>query len=439
MTLAVLQLLVQEARACTCLEYGTPPCAAYWRADAVFAGYVTDIKPLETSKDELPQASLHFIIEESYRGIAAAEVNVATLSGTSCDMKFEKGERWLVYAYLDKAHNRLEIRPCTRTNLLAQSAEDLDYLNGLKQKMAVQSISGRVLQDRYAPLSDVKVIVEGGGNKIETATDKEGIYRVAIPQAGVYTVRALVQFAAAVMSFGEGEKIEAQPTDEQTIIQYTLNIAERHCNYTELDVYKIDLHATAEIGGKVLDASGQPLTPGYIHLMNAEDASDRRSIKIEENGRFKFEGVAAGRYFLVINPDNGPPGEDAAPYPRTFYSGVSSLSQATPISVSEGAKLENIIFRVGSPLKARVLTGRVVWADGAVVQKAFVSLYNGQNGSYIRMFKTDAKGNFNTKLYGDFKYEVAAEMVGPRNGRGERVKVPSTAKLKPLKLVIKPE
>jgi hypothetical protein len=173
--------------------------------------------------------------------------------------------------------------------------------------------------------------------------------------------------------------------------------------------------------------------------VNSEDASDRNYTKIEENGSFKFEGVAVGRYFLVINPNDSPPDENDAPYPRTFYPSASDSSQATPISVTEGAKLEKIDVRVRAPLRERVITGKVVWADGRPAQNAYVSLYDGAADRYIRMIKTDEKGNFSMKVYGDFKYEIKAEMVVGTRGQGEKIKIPFTGKLKPFRLVIKPE
>lgn len=439
-SLIALPFLAGEAQACTCIEYGTPACAAYWRADAVFAGYVADIRKLpDSSVNDLHQVLLHFNIEESYRGIADSEVDVATLSGTSCDIVFAKGEKWLVYAYRNKANNRLEIHPCTRTRRLEYANDDLEYIRGLKQKAPEQSVLGKVLQNSYSPLSGVKVTVEGGGNKLETNTDNEGVYQIALPQPGLYTVRAFVPFAAAVTTYTPEERMELRLTDEQTVIEYALNIPERQCDYRQLDVLKIDLHATAEIGGRVLTDSGQPVTFGYIHLVNAEDASDRDYKKIEANGSFKFEGVAVGRYFLVINPDAGPPGENDAPYARTFYPGVSNSERATPISVAEGAKLENIDFRVRAPLRERVITGKVVWADGRPAKKASVSLYDGAANRYIRMIVTDDNGNFKMKLYGDFKYEIEARVYAGISWRGERIKVPTNGKPKPFRLVVKPE
>ncbi|HEV2708136.1 MAG TPA: carboxypeptidase-like regulatory domain-containing protein [Pyrinomonadaceae bacterium] len=438
-SLTALPFLSTEARACSCVEYGAPPCAAFWRADAVFAGHVTDIKkPAHQPSGALPKALVHFVVEESYRGSVGTELDVATLSGTSCDTEFAKGERWLVYAYWDETTKRFEIHPCTRTQLLAHAEEDLAYIHSLKGKTPAQSIAGRVVQNKYTPLSGVKITAEGGGHKFETFTDSEGNYQISLPQAGVYTVRTSVPFAAVVVLYRTDEQLDVRPTDEQTVVEYKVNIPERSCHYRQLDVLEIDLHATAEISGRVLTDAGQPVTQGSIYLVDAEDSGDKSYAKIEENGSFKFEGVAVGRYFLVVNPDDAPPGEYDAPYPRTFYPGASDSAQATPLVITEGAKLENMNVTVRPQLKERIVQGQVVWADGRPAAQASVSLYDGAANSYIRSVTADEKGNFSLKVYGDFKYELLAQVYGEPRGRSQRIKVPSSGKLKPFRLVIKP-
>ena len=441
LSLALLPLLVKDAQACSCNEYGTPPCAAYWRADAVFSGIIIDIKkPSHQPSGDLPKALLHFVIEESFRGVESPELDVATLSGTSCDIPFNKGERWLIYAYRDKSSGKLEIYPCTRITLLANADEDLKYIRGLKQNKPEQSILGKLLRNKYIPLTEVKVAIEGNGHKSETVTGKEGEFSLAIPQSGDYVFRAYVPFAASMLAYTENENIEVRSTDNLTTIEYKIKVPEGQCIYKEFDLFKVDLHATAEVSGRVLDKSGRPFSPaGYLYLVNAEDEGDSTFKEIGSNGEFKFEGVAVGRYYLVVNPYDKPPGEGDAPSLRTYYPGVRNPSNATLVTVVEGAKIEDIVFRLSAPLKERVVSGKVVWADGRIAKDAFVSLYGGEKMEYIRMVKTDSQGNFMMKIYGDFSYEIKAEKMGETRGYGEKVKIPPTNKLQPFRLVIQPE
>ena len=132
------------APVCQCEEYGTPICASYWRSDAVFVGQLRDITPPDRSApDSLPLATLHFIVEEPFRGVTAATIDVGTLSGTSCDIEFIKGRRYLIYANRG-SENQLFTGMCSGTTEAEGAAEDLSYIRSVTQQGATESISGRV-------------------------------------------------------------------------------------------------------------------------------------------------------------------------------------------------------------------------------------------------------------------------------------------------------
>jgi hypothetical protein len=432
------QALAAEARACSCVEHGTPVCAAYWRADAVFTGVVTDIKKVPDAEQTSPPiALLHFIVEDKFRNVTASELEVETLHGTSCDMTFEKGKRWLVYAYRNASTGRLVISPCTRTHQISGTDDDLSYIRGLSQRPPEQSVHGRLAYFKYDPLADIKVVVSGAGRSFETKTDAEGNFSVQLPQGGAYTVRAVVPYSAG--AYSHTAAVETDPTDEQTVLEYPVELPTGRCTYSELDVFKVDLHATAEISGKVIDETGQPVTRGYVHLIDAVQKEGSQSwgehARIGEDGSFKFEGVAVGSFLLVINPRDEAPGESDAPHPRTFYPSVADREQASPLVITEGLKVEDIAFRVRGPLKKRVVSGRVLWPDGKPAE-AYVSLYNGDK--YVRLVRSGADGRFTMDIYGDFDYKLEVKAFGPKAGQSEKVKIPSALKPAPMLLKLKP-
>jgi hypothetical protein len=440
LSFAALQLVAAEARACSCVEGPVPVCAAYWRADAVFTGIITDIrKPSAPAPREPPTALLHFVIEESFRGVDGREVEVQTLSGTSCDIPFRKGERWLIYARRDERTGVLGAGPCVGHSLLEHAEEDLKYLRGLRQNKPEQTIQGRLLKGRYTPLPGAKVTVEGAGSRLEALTGAEGEFKFVLPQGGDYVLRAFVPFAAGVTPLGEYEDVKVDPTDELTTVEYRFSLPQGQCLFKKLDFYPVDLHATAVVSGRVLNAQGRPFAPaGYVYLVNAEDESDSRFEKIGSSGQFKFTEVAVGSYYLVINPYDRPPGESDAPYARTYYPGVPSSNEATLVTVVEGAKIDDIDFRLREPLRERVVTGKVVWPDGRAVPGADVSVYGGAQAMYIYKVVTDARGDFSLKLYGDFQYEIKADTRVLIIGTSGKIRVPSTGRPGPLTLTIKP-
>jgi len=434
--------LAAEPAACSCVEYGAPPCAAYWSADAVFTGVITDIKKQpEPPPGSLPIALLHFIVEDKFRGINVSEADVETLSGTSCDMAFEKGERWLVYGYRNEATGRLAIHPCTRTRRLGHGDnEDLAYARAVGRAAPQQSVGGAIGRRLTDEPQRVKVTVVGGGRTFETTTDDDGNFSVQLPKGGAYTVRAVIPFSAAVISHTTPVR-ELEVSDERTVVEYPVEVPAGRCAYNELNVYEVDLHATAEVSGKVLDEAGQPLTRGYVHLVEAapKEGSEpwTNNARIGDDGSFKFERVPVGSFLLVLNPSDEAPDDSDAPHPRTFYPHAADRAQASPLVVTEGLKLEGVNFRVRAALRKRVIEGRVQWPDGKPAALASVSLYNGDK--YVRTVKADARGRFEVEAYGDFDYQVSATVYGDRPAESEKVKVPRDGRPAPLVLKPKPE
>ena len=431
---AWIPFIAEEARGCSCFEYNVPVCAAYWRADAVFAGQLIDITPVEKkSENEIPTVMLHFIVEQPFRGLEGDRVDVETLYGTSCDMKFDKGERYLIYASRVPDNNQLFAGPCKRTTELKNADDDVEYFRSVTQQGAKESILGRLVRNTYEPLPGLKVVVQIGDKPVEAKTDTNGDFSVPLPGPGKYTVKAFIPFAADILAYNEHDRGKLVSTDALTTFEYEVQVAKQQCQYRQIDTFKVDLHATAEVSGHVLTGTGHPINPGHVYLVNAADSKDSEFKQIEQDGSFKFDGVPVGEYYLVLNPRNEAPDENDAPYPRTYYPNVTEASAATKIVVTEGAKLENLTLRVGPRWRERVVTGKVVCQDGISLQDVHISLYDGNR--YVRFVKLDEKGRFNFKVYGDFKYVILAD-TWENQGRSERVSI-TDEKLTGLRLVVK--
>ena len=420
--------------ACQCDQYGTPVCAVYWQSDAVFVGLLRDITPPDPkSTDGLPTATLHFIVEQPFRGITTTTVDVETLSGTSCDMPFSKGKRYLIYADRDSDSKQLFAGPCSRTRELENADDDLNYIRSLTQQGVTESIGGRLVSMRYDSIAGAKIEVRNESKSLETTTNEEGRFSVSLAGPGIYTVKVRIPYSMEVGGRRDVPISDYKVTDALTTFEYKVEVRKNECDYRQFDLFRVDLHATAEISGHVLTASGQPVNKGFVHLF--KDGEDYRLTEIEVNGTFKFEAVAVGEYFLILNPRNEAPDANDPPYPRTFYPNAPDESGATKIVVTKGANLENLTLRVGPAWKARTVSGRVTWSDGSPVRNAHVSLYDGDR--YVRMSELDDKGRFSFQVYGEFNYAIKAQAWRERRGESERIAI--TNKTTNLKLVLKPK
>lgn len=418
---------------CQCHEYEVPVCARYWRSDAVFVGQLRDITPPPNRRrpNTMPTATLHFIVEQPFRGVTTATVDVATPSGTSCDIPFVKGTRYLIYASRDSESQQLYTGMCMGGGEAADAVDDLNYLRSLTQQGVAESISGRI--GKYEGIPGVKVQVRNENKTFETTSNERGDFSLSLEGPGTYKVKLLIPSAVGVLTTRENLLDNLETTETSTTVEYKVQLVKNQCDHRQFDTHPVDVRATAELSGFVLTPSGRPVDHGYVHLQRASDADRSTYTKIEEDGSFKFEGVPVGEFHLVLNPRNEAPGEDDPPYARTFYPNATDVSNATKIVVTEGAKLENLTLRVGKAFKARTVSGKVVWESGAPAPGAHITLYNGDQ--YVRAFEADKKGSFSFKIYGDFKYSLNAAVYGQTLAGGS---VPITDKSTNVTIVVKP-
>lgn len=216
-----------------CIPVGgvEPPCSAYWKADAVFVGVVSDItKVPHEPKEVFDKLLLHFSVEQPYRGVESTEVEVTTITGTECDTKFQKGERWLVYARRNSATDRLEI--WARTNQYTRASEDLSYIRGLSAGLYESSITVKVFDYPYTPLRGVRIEIEGNGEKYKGDTDKDGGFRVPTVDPARYLIRGL--FPARTGITGDRRPYKIEESEKYTLVEYQEVIKDGRCLYIEI-------------------------------------------------------------------------------------------------------------------------------------------------------------------------------------------------------------
>ena len=109
---------------CSCEEL-PPPEEAYEISDVVFSGQVTQI--VENWYDGFMEISIE--VFDVWKG--TIDNQIILLSGLDdCGYYFQLNEEYLIYGYYSQL-NHIWTDICTRTNLLEDAEEDLDYLNNL--------------------------------------------------------------------------------------------------------------------------------------------------------------------------------------------------------------------------------------------------------------------------------------------------------------------
>lgn len=100
---------------------------------AVFTGEVTKIEPNTTTKFGGVEITLQ--VKKVWKGDLGEQVQVRTAgSSAACGYNFVKGETYLVYADRDEA-DPMRVSLCSRTALVANAEEDLDFLGKPAQEL----------------------------------------------------------------------------------------------------------------------------------------------------------------------------------------------------------------------------------------------------------------------------------------------------------------
>ncbi|HKO45588.1 MAG TPA: hypothetical protein VJU84_20095 [Pyrinomonadaceae bacterium] len=422
-TVLCLPAFAETIQACQCREYGTPTCAKFWRSDAVFVGQVVDVKPLQKKPDNVySYVMVRFIVQESFRGVSGTRVGVATAT-TMCDTTFKKGKRYLVFASLDDDTNQLFTGMCRGTTLISDT-DDLNELRKLKQREAGESISGRIVTNRYKGLPGMTVEVTGNDKTLKTMTTKYGEFSLPMTGSGSFTVRVSVPYAVQHMMYSNDDlDVRSVHTESVSTFEYDVTLQKSECSYLEIDVHGTDPRATAAVAGNVLTATGEAVAKGAISLINDLETGPDYVEHVQKDGSFRFEGVAPGEYHLVLNAGKEVPAEFDAPYARTYFPATEDKSEAKKISVTEGAVIESLSMRVGRRMSERTVAGKVVWNGGLALEDAYLAVYSGDE--YVRRVEIEDDGTFKFILYGDFAYSIEArDFIDEIEGRSQRITIP---------------
>lgn len=136
----------QAAHAQGCSE-PRPICNEFWTGlSSIFIGRVISVTPLPphpkgprltARPDNLkPQMIVRFVVEKSYRKHEEKQLEIETLGSVDqTPFAFEKGGRYLVFAewypLRRLSDQSLLVYPCSRTKLVTQAQEDIDYLESV--------------------------------------------------------------------------------------------------------------------------------------------------------------------------------------------------------------------------------------------------------------------------------------------------------------------
>ncbi len=411
---ALLVMLFSASSGLACDCAGAPkPCEAFWETEAIFSGTVRSQSGISVVRGEgsnkytIQEVLVRFQLGEVFRGeLAGPEMEVVTgMGGGDCGYHFERDKKYLVYASRHGRENHLYTGICTRTRLLSEASEDLTYFHNLPPagsgSTIVVSVKRYMLpvgdDSRFeiTPIPGVKVTADGADKHFEGQTNNDGQYEFVGLQPGTYKVKADL------------------PPNPRSYSTTEVAVIDRGCAHREFVN-----HVGGNISGRVLEASGNPVSGAKVDLIAVDDMfteSPKGKWRFTNSaGLYSLDDVPPGNYLLGINLIAAQNAQ--CPRTRTYYPSGSDPSQATVVMLTEGRQLKDVDVRMMSGPPEVELEGFVVWPNGRPAVHAVVGLANGTEPHYLIGDQkiVDSKGHFVLKGLQGCSYQVRAFTYGGR-------------------------
>jgi hypothetical protein len=221
--------------------------------------------------------------------------------------------------------------PCGRTKHLADAAVDLHLLNERPQ-VSRTMIIGSVFRPGYqrpfefrsapVPYAGAKIISTGpSGTEVTTAGD-DGIYEIADPTSGNYTLKVSLPDS----EYSESKQITIEETPRWPIAEVSFPVI-----------------WNGSIEGHVVDSTGSPaqidlrLEKADGSMIQDPYSLNFHVIESDFSGSFHFDHIQAGSYKVVINRYGV---TNKSPYSPTY---------SDPIEVGPAQHVKNITLRLSVP------------------------------------------------------------------------------------------
>lgn len=182
----------------------------------------------------LKELLVHFSVEQPFKGVAVDRLEVATSTGTDCDLDFEIGEQYFVYAYQILPTKRLTTGACTRTRKLSIAKEDMDQVRELLAMSPHRTwLIGRDGKPSSL-LAGSEVIVESQGKVSTTLVKKGGDFTVELPGAGTYQVTIIAPAGVELLNHSTQWRIFDK--NGRSAVQFERPVAEGQCEFLDFSL-----------------------------------------------------------------------------------------------------------------------------------------------------------------------------------------------------------
>jgi hypothetical protein len=401
-----------RAFACSCGGYERP-CQSL-AANVAFVGTVLETVAVEREqtvsgrKVSFNGYDIRFRVDEPLRGVDSAQLVLGTGSGGGdCGTPYPPGTRLLIFGYRDD-NGKLGTGLCMGNEILdgIHDEETLAPYRALAKQKGRVSIFGAVLRGR-AKLDDdgsidegetkpwpaVHVLLASDSIALDIVTGKDGTFEFRDLPNGTYRLKPALS-----------DRFDYSREYEEN---YVATVSDGSCRQVGFIVYP----ATRIRGRLILPDNAPSQTIEVVAFPTSMKQVGGFAGKWDytgEDGKFDLWPLLPGDYLVAVNANKSPSTD--APYPATYYPGVTKRETASVIHVNEGDTRE-IEFRVGDLELPRTISISVVLHDGTPAKGAYAYLEDldhpgGRVGSGVTPVLPDGSQNL-TGFVGR-KYRVHA-------------------------------
>jgi len=314
LTLSCLFILLSPPAFAMCLLPGSP-CEWYavHHGQPTFIGTtlsnetVTDVIQRGDHTVQITTTKVKFRVEEPFEDVSSTTVDVFGY-GTVNDFDFQMGARYLVYAFRGK-DGKLRTQKCTRTALVAEATEDINFLRSLP------TLRGGTIRGL------VRFVTSGTQNGTVAGTITEsginGDHKTRVAESGMYELNGLVP--------GEYRETYTPDGDTTEFVSSKLRIpVDGSCVSSGIRL------GNRTVSGNAVTQAGIPAAGIEMILFYALDGRFHPEVELKTrtdgSGKFSFHRVEAAKYILVAQVESG----------SVFFPGTKDAAKTQIIEVHDG-------------------------------------------------------------------------------------------------------
>jgi hypothetical protein len=396
--------------ACECINVERP--CEHLRSDAAFVGRVIEVvsKNYPVEKNAFRQGySMRFVVETPLQGNLGPEVVIETGSGGGdCGTPLPPGSKFLIFAYKEK-DGKLWTGMCSGNQELSGSPADEQTVRQYQEliKKGSSSIFGHIssaspswqgddLRDDFPPRPYQGMVLRAESHNFynftsSTKTKSDGSYEFSELPVGKYKVVPEIPRGLDFSHEYEGN-YQAELTSGQCA----------NINFLFEPNTRIRGHVTLPSG---MDSKTVEVVAIPTHLTKLNQFSGKWDFT-DEKGRFDLWPLPPGDYYLGVNINSSPKAD--APFPPTYYPGVTNQKDASVVSVGLGEvrELELPIREIAKPRSVHFVA---IGLDGKPMKAIYIQLedlrYPGDAGSYVNV-DLDHNGAGALIVYAGYSYHL---------------------------------